>query len=93
MGGVIGGVVGVALLLGLGYLLGRRNRAQKRSSEKELGLEPVRQSKLSTAAGQSSPVFEVENTKPRSELDGLAPTGLAIAELPASQEMGGRRVR
>ncbi|EXJ91966.1 hypothetical protein A1O3_00516 [Capronia epimyces CBS 606.96] len=87
-GGVVGGVLGLAAILGLGYWIRRRRRPSNVPSEKQHWheLEPP------TDSVPSPNIYEADTSKPRSELDGVAPKYQTVAELPANanDDDGGR---
>ncbi|KAK5058536.1 hypothetical protein LTR84_010799 [Exophiala bonariae] len=71
VGGVIAGVVGLAIVLGVGFMIGRKRRARQKSSAAEVAAEehqppPVYRSMTEHAA--ETGIYEAPASKPRQEL-------------------------
>lgn len=75
MGGVIAGIAGVAIVLGLGFYIGRKRRARQNAPAAELAEEykppPVYRSttdRSTTDEASETGVYEAPVSKPRQEL-------------------------
>ncbi|KIX99548.1 uncharacterized protein Z520_05124 [Fonsecaea multimorphosa CBS 102226] len=80
VGGVVGGIALLAVILGLWYWFAVRRR---RHPPAELAAETVDHKPPLEAA--SAPMFEVDDTS-RTEVEGLSPKPVILAELPVNEE-------